>query len=77
MHAHATQLMSLCSRAQKLQLLRPRSATTEACAPRAQDLQQDEPLYWEALPLQLESSPRSPWLEKSQRPNTVKNNSKK
>ena len=33
--AHEPQLLSLCSRARKPQLLSLRPATTEACAPRA------------------------------------------
>ena len=41
--AHALQLLSLLSRARKPQLLSPRTTTTEACAPRAHALQQEEP----------------------------------
>ena len=52
------QLLSLCSRAQELQLLKP------AC-PRARALQQEKPLQREASTLQLQSSTRSPQLEKS------------
>ena len=37
------QLLSLCSRAREPQLLSPRVATTEACAPRARAPQQEKP----------------------------------
>ena len=52
------QLISLSSRAQELQLLTPCAATTKAPAPRACALQQEKPV-------QLESSPHLPQLEKS------------
>ena len=39
----ASQLLSLCSRAREPQLLSPRAATTEACAPRARAPQQEKP----------------------------------
>ena len=41
----------------------PGAATTEAHMPRACAQQQEKPPQWEALALQLESSPRSPQLE--------------
>ena len=41
--AHAPQLLSLRSRAQKPQLLSPRAPTTEARAPRAHAPQQEKP----------------------------------
>ena len=41
--AHVPQLLSLCSRARKPQLLRPRATTTEACAPRARAPPQEKP----------------------------------
>ena len=41
--ACALQLLSLCSRAQELQL-RPRAAITEVCVPRTCALQQENPL---------------------------------
>ena len=37
------QLLSLCSRARKPQLLSPRATTTEARAPRVRALQQEKP----------------------------------
>ena len=42
------QLLSLCSRACKPQLLSSRATTTEACMPRARVPQQEEPRQWEA-----------------------------
>ena len=42
------QLLSLCSRAHKPQLLSPHAATSEARAPRARALQQEKPPKWEA-----------------------------
>ena len=41
--AHEPQLLSLCSRALELQLLRPSAATTETCEPRVYALQQEKP----------------------------------
>ena len=41
----APQLLSLHSRAREPQLLSPRTATTEACAPRARAPQQEKPLH--------------------------------
>ena len=43
--------MSLCSKAQELQLLRPRTATTDVHVPHAP---QEKPPQWEACTLQLE-----------------------
>ena len=60
-----TQLLSLCSRAQKPQLLSPRAATTEAQAPRDHAPQQKKLLQWEAHVSQLESSPHTPQLGKN------------
>ena len=54
--AHAPQLSSLCSRAQKTQRLKPEGP--RVCAP------QEKPLQREAHAPQLESSPCSPQLEK-------------
>ena len=45
--AHVPQLLSLCSRARKSQLLSPRATTTEAHAPRAHAPQQEKPPQWE------------------------------
>ena len=70
-YARAPQLLSLCSRACKPQLLSPRTTTTEAREPTARALQQEKPLQWEA---------RAPQLEKAraqqQRPSTAKNKNK-
>ena len=48
-----------------------------ACAPRARALQQEKPLQWKAHVLQLESSSRTPQLEKGctqqQKPSIAKN----
>ena len=55
--AHASQLLSLCSRAQGPQLLKPMHP--RACAP-----QQEKPLQWEAHDAQLQSSLYSPQLKK-------------
>ena len=41
--ARAPQLLSLCSRARELQLLRLHATTTEARMPRARALQQEKP----------------------------------
>ena len=46
--AQVPQLLSLCSRAHKPQLLSPRATTSEACAPRAHAPQQEKPPQWEA-----------------------------
>ena len=54
------QLYSLCSRGQKLPQLKPE-------CPRARDLEQEKPPQWKAHAPNLESSPHSPLLEKSQR----------
>ena len=40
--AHASQLLSLCSRTREPQLLSPRATATEACAPRACAPQQEK-----------------------------------
>ena len=64
--ARAPQLLSLCSRAQKLQLLSPRATTTDAQAPGTHAPQREKPPQWGAHTLQLESSLRLPQLEKSQ-----------
>ena len=56
---HAPQLLSLCSRAHALQLLKP-------MGPRVHAPQQEKPTQWEAHALQLESSPCSWQLEKAQ-----------
>ena len=45
--------------------LSPRATATEAHAPRAQALQREKSLQWEACPWQLESGPCLPQLEKS------------
>ena len=62
------QLLSLCSRAQELQLLKPTCATARA--------PQEKPLQWEACAPQLENSPCSPQPGKAriqqQRPSTAK-----
>ena len=42
--AHVPQLLSLCSRARKPQLLSPHATTTEAHAPRAHAPQPEKPL---------------------------------
>ena len=42
------QLLSLCSRDRKPQLLSLRATTTEARVPTARALQQEKPLQWEA-----------------------------
>ena len=42
-YARAPQLLSLCSRARKPQLLSPRATSIEARAPRARAPQQDKP----------------------------------
>ena len=64
--ARAPQLLSLCSRAQKLQLLSPCATTTDARAPGAHAPQWEKPPQWGAHTLQLESSLGLPQLEKSQ-----------
>ena len=46
--ARAPQLLSLCSRACKSQLLSPRDTTTEARTPTARAPQQEKPPWWEA-----------------------------
>ena len=55
--AREPQLLSLCSRARKPQLLSPRATTTEACAPRACAPQQEKPPQWEARTPQLRVDP--------------------
>ena len=50
--ARVPQLLSLCSRAHKPQLLSPRATTTEACTPRARAPQQEKPPQQEARTLQ-------------------------
>ena len=77
--ARAPQLLSLCSRAQKLQLLSPRATTMAARAPGAHAPQREKPPQWGAHALQLERSLRLPQLEKSPpapRPSTVKKKKK-
>ena len=56
--AQAAQLLSLCSRAQEPQLLKPKHS--RACVP-----QQEKPQQWEACTPQLKSSPCPPQLGKS------------
>ena len=56
--------LSLCSRAQELQLLSPHATATKACMLRAH-ASQEKPLQWKAHPPQLESSPCSLQLEKA------------
>ena len=51
-----TQLSSLCSRAQKLQLLCPHAATTESKHPRACAPQQEKSVQCEVHTPQLDSS---------------------
>ena len=46
--ACAPQLLSLSSRARKLQLLSPHATANEACVPRACAPQQEKPRQWEA-----------------------------
>ena len=46
--AREPQLLSLCSRARKPQLLSPHATTTEACMPTARAPQQEKPPQWEA-----------------------------
>ena len=53
-------ILSLCSRAQEPQLLKP-------AHPRACNLKQEQKLQWEARTPQLESNPHSPQLEENQR----------
>jgi len=57
--ARVPQILSLCSGAQELQLLKPMHP--KACAP-----QQKEPPQWEAWAPQLERSPCSLQLERAQ-----------
>ena len=64
-HGVMPQLLSLYSRARESQPRSPRAATTEAWAPTAHALQQDEPPKWEAHTPQLESSPHSLWGEEA------------
>ena len=52
-----------------LQSNSPPATTTEAHAPRAQALQQEKSVQWEACAWQLESGPCLPQLEKSPRSN--------
>ena len=56
--AYLPQLLSLCSRARELQLLKPDH-------PRTHTLQQDKPPQWKAHVLQLETSPHPLQLEKA------------
>ena len=63
--AHASKLLSLCSRAQESQLLSQQATTTEVHVPKTCGLQQERPLQWEVHALQLPSSSYSPQLEKS------------
>ena len=62
--ARALQLLSLCSRAREPRLLSPGSATTEARTPTV-SAPQEKPPQWEVWAPQLQSSPRSPQLEKA------------
>ena len=55
--AHAPQLLSLCSRACKPQLLSPRATTTEAHMPRAHALQQEKAPQWGARAPQQRVAP--------------------
>ena len=70
--AHGPQPLSLCSGAQEphcwahvSQLLSPYATTTEVCVPWSPCSTTKKPPPWEALTLQLESSPCSPQLEKA------------
>ena len=70
------QLLSLCSRARKAQLLSPCATTTEARTPRARAPQQEKPSQGEACPSQRRVAPtrrnqRKP--ARSNRPNRAKN----
>ena len=56
--------LSLCSRAQELQLLSPHATITKACMLRAH-ASQEKPLQWKAHAPQLESSPCSLQLEEA------------
>ena len=75
--AHAPQLLSLRSRAQKPQLLSPRAPTTEARAPRAHAPQQEKPPQWEAHAPQRRVAPAHRNWRKARmqqgRPNAAKN----
>ena len=62
--ARAPQLLSLCSRAYKPQLLSISATTTEACAPRACALQQEKPPN-EKTAHHMKSSPCSLQVEKA------------
>ena len=60
--ARAPQLLILCSRACKPQLLSPCATTTEACAPRARAPQQEKSPHWEArAPQQRVAPTRRNW----------------
>ena len=61
--ARVPKLLSLCSRARKLQLLSPRATATEACLPRA-CAPLEKPLQKEARTPQLKSNSHSLQLEK-------------
>ena len=59
-YARAPQPLSLCSRAQELQLLSSPTATAEACKPLSPCSATGKPLQWQAHASQLESNPYSP-----------------
>ena len=75
---HVPQQLRPCAVTTEPMLWSPRALTTEAVTTEACALQQEKPPQWEAWTLQLESSPCSPQLEKTQckqqrRPSVAKN----
>ena len=75
--ARVPHLLSLCSRAHRLQSLTPRATTTEAHAPRVHAQQQREATTVRSPHTKMKSCPPSPQLEEAhvqqQRPNAAKN----
>ena len=74
--AHASQLLSLCSRALEPRLLSPHAQLLKPVNPRACAPQQEKPQQWGACVPQPESSPLLPQLEKSPQTRRIQHSQK-